>query len=57
MENPFKKLFAKRETEAEKIFEADPVGARDIIAPASIEIGQSYLKLGDKIAKRFFIFS
>ena len=33
------------------------IKASDIIAPSSIEIKQNYLKLGEKLAKSFFIFS
>lgn len=41
----------------EKVFEEDVVRATDIIAPASITISQNYLKLGERFAKSFFIFS
>jgi len=41
----------------EKIFEAEAITAVDIIAPASIEVGQTYLKFGERLARSFFIFS
>lgn len=50
-----KSLFSKGE-KVPTLFEPS-IGLQDIIAPASIEIGADYLKLGKKIAKSFFIFS
>lgn len=41
----------------EKIFEDEPISAVDIIAPSSIEVGQSNLKFGDRMARSFFVFS
>src|SRR4030043_2242321 len=41
----------------EKIFEEDVIRATDIIAPASIEITPKNLKLGERLAKSYFIFS
>ncbi|MFA5742423.1 MAG: ATP-binding protein [Candidatus Paceibacterota bacterium] len=43
--------------EREKFFEAEKMDAKDIIAPASIEIKQSNIKLGEKLAKTYFVFS
>jgi len=37
--------------------EAEVLNIKDIIAPPFIEITQNYVKVGDKIAKSFFIFS
>ncbi|MFC1663531.1 VirB4-like conjugal transfer ATPase, CD1110 family [Patescibacteria group bacterium] len=55
MKLPFLK---KKKTEIpEKIFETKAIGVKDIIAPSSIEVGQTYLKLGEKLTKSFFIFS
>ncbi len=54
LQNIFKR---KREEISEKVFENNILRAQDIIAPAFIEIKQNYLKLGEKIAKSFFIFS
>jgi type IV secretory pathway VirB4 component len=41
----------------EKLFEAEHMDAKDIIAPASIEIKQNLIKLGEKLAKTYFVFS
>jgi len=41
----------------EKIFEAEILKVSDIIAPSSIEIAQNYLKLGEKFARSYFVFS
>ena len=41
----------------EKIFEASTIEAKDIIAPSSIEIKPDHIKLGERFAKLFFIFS
>lgn len=43
--------------DTEKIFEAETLNIKDIIAPSSIEVAQSHLKLGEKLVKSFFIFS
>jgi len=50
-------LFSKKKKEPEKLFEAERMEAKDIVAPASIEIGQNYLKLGEKLVKTYFVFS
>jgi len=50
--------FSKKEKKvSDKIFEADVLKVSDIIAPSSIEVTQSFLKLGEKIARTYFIFS
>jgi len=50
--------FLKKERQLpEKIFEAESLDVRDFIAPASIQIQQGFLKVGEKLAKSFFIFS
>jgi type IV secretory pathway VirB4 component len=54
MKLPF---FGKRTKIPEKIFEGEIMGIKDIIAPASIEVSQNYIKLGERFAKSFFIFS
>jgi len=41
----------------EKIFESETITITDIIAPPSIEIASNYLKIGERFAKTFFIFS
>jgi len=50
----FKKLRSKT---PEKIFESPTVDAKDIIAPSSILVASDHLKLGNRFAKSFFIFS
>jgi len=40
-----------------QIAQPETTDLKDIIAPASVEIGQSYLQLGERLAKSFFIFS
>lgn len=58
MKNPFKNIFKKKKEELpKKALEDSILRAQDIIAPAFIEINQSYLKVGEKITKTFFIFS
>ena len=58
MKNPFQNIFKKKKQEIpEKIFEDSVLRVQDIIAPASIEIKQNYLKLGEKTTKSFFIFN
>ncbi len=42
---------------AEKIFERKTTTIQDIVAPASVEVGTDHLKLGNRLAKTFFIFS
>lgn len=54
MKLPF---FKKKVKIPEKIFEKPAIEAKDIIAPSSILIAPSYLKLGKRFAKSFFIFS
>lgn len=53
----FKKGKKGREIIPENIFEAETIGAKDIIAPASIKIEPDYLRIGKRMAKSFFIFS
>jgi len=50
--------FLKNKTEEPaQIFETKATDVRDILAPSSIEVASSYLKLGKRLAKSFFIFS
>lgn len=46
-----------KKNEKEKLFESEHMDAKDIIAPASIEIKQNCIKLGEKTAKTYFVFS
>ena len=55
--SPFESFFKKILKSEEKIPQPETTDLKDIIAPASIEIGQNYLKLGERLAKSFFIFS
>ena len=50
-------FFKKKREVAEKIFETTEIGAKDIIAPSSIILVSNYLKLGNRLARSFFIFS
>ncbi len=54
------KLFSKKkktEIPDEKIFETEAIRAVDIVAPASIEIKTGNLKLSERFARSYFIFS
>jgi len=56
MKIPF---FGKKKTKPvpEKIFETEAIRAVDIVAPPSIEVKPSHLKLGERFVQSFFIFS
>ena len=54
---PFPFLKKKKTEIPEKIFEVPAIDAKDIIAPSSILIASDHLKLGNRFAKSFFIFS
>ena len=54
MKIPFLK---KRRKIPERIFQEDVIRATDIIAPASIAVSPNNLRLGERFAKSFFIFS
>jgi type IV secretory pathway VirB4 component len=47
----------KKENIDEKIFESEAIRAVDIVAPSSIEIKPSHLRLGERFTQSFFIFS
>lgn len=47
----------KKDDLTDKIFEEEKFDVRDIIAPPYVGITQDYIKLGDRFAKSFFIFS
>jgi len=57
MKLPFFNNKKKTEQEDEQIFQGEDINIKDIIAPPYIGITQDYIKLGEKIAKSFFIFS
>jgi len=50
-------FFRKKEKEIPEIYKQDPIGIRDIISPASIEVSSNFIKIGERFAKAFFIFS
>ena len=50
-------LFKKKEKEIPEIYKQEPIGIRDIISPASIEVSSNFIKIGERFAKAFFIFS
>ena len=41
----------------EKIYEEEILTIADIIAPASIEVSPNYLRIGEKFARSYFVFS
>ena len=57
MKFPFFKKKKGEIPEAEKLFEAEPITAKDIIAPSSVKVTQDTIKLGNRFVKSFFIFS
>ncbi len=50
-------FFKKKNDLEDSLFKEEPINVRDIIAPPYIGISQDHIKLGEKIAKSFFIFS
>jgi type IV secretory pathway VirB4 component len=54
MKFPF---FKKRKKFPEELFGEDIISLNDIIAPPAIEINQNFLRLGERFAKTYFIFS
>src|SRR3989338_3125468 len=52
-------FFKKKEEEiiGDRVFNEESINVKDIIAPPYIGITQDYIKIGEKIAKSFFIFS
>jgi len=53
--SPFK-IFKKPEA-IEEVVQEEPLRISDIIAPSFIEVKQQYLKIGERLAKTYFIFS
>jgi len=53
----FKNLFKKKTEIDEQFFTEEPMRISDIIAPSFIEAKQNYIKIGEKLAKSYFIFS
>ncbi len=54
MKLPF---FKKKEKAEDEIFKIEEIRETDIVAPSSIIINSTYIKLGERFAKAFFIFS
>lgn len=50
-------IFAPKKRGGPKIVKEEVLRINDIIAPSSIEVGQSFLKIGEKLTKSYFIFS
>ena len=46
-----------KKNKSPEILETSPIGIIDIIAPASIEVKPDYLRIGDRLARTYFIFS
>jgi len=57
MKIPFLEKFKKKSKIPEKLFAEEPLRITDIIAPSSLEVKQNYLRIGEKFAKSYFIFS
>ena len=47
----------KKEDSKELKIETEEIKTEDIVAPASVEIKQNYLRLGERLCKTFFVFS
>ena len=50
-------LGKKQDDVTEKIFQEETFDVKDIIAPPYIGVMQDHLKLGERLAKSFFVFS
>ena len=57
MKIPFLEKFKKKSKIPEELFAEEPLRITDIIAPSSLEVKQNYLKIGERFAKSYFIFS
>ncbi len=57
MRLPFLEKFKKKSKIPEELFAEEPLRITDIIAPSSLEIKQNYIKVGERFAKSYFIFS
>lgn len=50
--------FLKKKTKiSEELFQKEPLRITDIVSPSFIEVKQNYLKIGEQLAKSYFIFS
>ncbi|HDJ30393.1 MAG TPA: DUF87 domain-containing protein [bacterium] len=50
-------LKKKIKTEEEELFPRETLGVADIVAPSSIEVTPGYLKIGERLARTYFVFS
>ena len=50
-------LIGKKENLEDKVFQEEAFDVRDIIAPPYIGVMQDHIKLGERLAKSFFVFS
>ncbi|MFA5368834.1 MAG: DUF87 domain-containing protein [Candidatus Paceibacterota bacterium] len=50
-------LFGNKGEIKKKMFETEVMDFKDIIAPASVEVGQNYVHLEEKYTKTYFVFS
>jgi len=50
-------FFRKKKKEIPEIYKEETIGIKDIISPASIEVNSNFIKIGERLAKTFFIFS
>jgi len=53
----FNKLLKRKTKIPEEFFAEEPLRIADIVAPSSIEVKQSYLKMGERFSRSYFIFS
>lgn len=53
---PFLRSF-KKKSEISEIISEEPLKIADLVAPSFIEVKQNYLKIGERLAKSYFIFS
>jgi len=57
MDIPILNKIFKKKTEEEEFFTPEPLRLSDIIAPSFIEVKENQIKLGERLAKSYFIFS
>ncbi len=50
-------FFKKKRLKIPEVYKETMIKVQDIIAPSSIEVSQNYIKIGERFAKTFFIFS
>jgi len=49
--------FKKKSKAPEEIFAPEVIKATDIVAPSSVEITSNFIKVGERLAKSYFVFS